>query len=76
MSRYEVTAITPGSDAQGEVTVGLEEDGYLVTGRAAATDIILASAKALIDGLNKLDRVRGEAVISEYADEDGWMPLG
>jgi 2-isopropylmalate synthase len=76
MTRYEVTAITPGSDAQGEVTVGLEEDGYLVTGRAAATDIILASAKALIDGLNKLDRVRGEAVISEFADEDGWMPLG
>jgi 2-isopropylmalate synthase len=75
LTRYEVTAITPGSDAQGEVTVGLEENGYVVTGRAAATDIILASARALIDGLNKLDRVRGEAVISEFADEDSWMPL-
>jgi 2-isopropylmalate synthase len=73
--RYEVTAITPGSDAQGEATIGLEEGGYVVTGRAAATDIILASAKALIDGLNKLDRLRGEAVISEYTGEEGWMPL-
>jgi 2-isopropylmalate synthase len=75
LTRYEVTAITPGSDAQGEVTVGLEESGCVVTGRAAATDIILASARALIDGLNKLDRVRGKAVISEYTEDDSWMPL-
>jgi 2-isopropylmalate synthase len=75
LTRYEVTAITPGSDAQGEVTVGLEESGYVVTGRAVATDIILASARALIDGLNKLDRVRGKVVISEYTEEDSWMPL-
>jgi 2-isopropylmalate synthase len=38
----------------GEVTVQLEENGRKVLGRGASTDIIEASAKAYIDGLNKL----------------------
>ena len=38
----------------GEVTVRLEEDGEVTVGRGASTDIIEASAKAYIDGLNKL----------------------
>jgi 2-isopropylmalate synthase len=74
LTRYEVTAVTPGSDAQGEVTVGLEENGYVVNGRSVGTDIILASARALVDGLNKLERLRGEPVISELTDEESWMP--
>lgn len=74
LTRYEVTAVTPGSDAQGEVSVGLEENGYVVTGRSVGMDIILASARALVDGLNKLERLRGEPVISEFTDEESWMP--
>lgn len=74
LTRYEVTAVTPGSDAQGEVTVGLEENGYVVNGRSVGTDIILASARALVDGLNKMERLRGEPVISELTDEESWMP--
>jgi len=38
----------------GEVTVQLESDGRRVAGRGASTDVIEASAKAYIDGLNKL----------------------
>jgi 2-isopropylmalate synthase len=38
----------------GEVTVQLEEAGRKVVGRGASTDVIEASAKAYIDGLNKL----------------------
>ena len=75
LTHYEVTAATPGSDAQGEVTLRLEENGYVVIGRAVDSDIVLASAKALIDGLNKLERLRGEPVISEFTDEESWMPL-
>jgi len=52
----------------------LEENGYVVNGRSVGTDIILASARALIDGLNKLERLRGEPVISEFTDEESWMP--
>jgi 2-isopropylmalate synthase len=72
--RYEVNAVTAGSDAQGEVTVRLEENDHIVDGRAVGTDIVLASARALVDGLNKLERVRSHAVISEFTDEESYMP--
>jgi len=51
---YSVNAITGGTDAQGEVTVRLERDGRIVNGLGADTDIIVASAKAYINALNRL----------------------
>lgn len=52
--KYEVKAITGGTDALGEVVCSLEEDGRSVSGHGADTDIITASAKAYINALNKL----------------------
>ncbi len=52
---YQVKAITGGMDAQGEVTVSVEEGGRRVIGHGAHTDIIVASAKAYVHALNKLD---------------------
>ena len=52
--KFLVNAITGGTDAQGEVTVRLEENGLIATGQGAHTDIILASAKAYINALNRL----------------------
>jgi len=60
--KFSVNAITGGTDAQGEVMVILEEGGLRVVGQGAHTDIIMASAKAYINGLNKLEyqkRVKG-----------------
>jgi 2-isopropylmalate synthase len=54
MLLYSVNAITTGTDAQGEVTVRLERDGRIVNGLGADTDILVASAKAYINALNKL----------------------
>jgi 2-isopropylmalate synthase len=51
---YVVKAITGGTDAQGEVSVKLEEEAKTVTGHGADTDIIIASAKAYLNALNKL----------------------
>ena len=51
---YSVNAITTGTDAQGEVTVRLERDGRIVNGNGADTDILVASAKAYVNALNKL----------------------
>jgi 2-isopropylmalate synthase len=51
---YVVKAITGGTDAQGEVSVKLEEGEKTVTGHGADTDIIVASAKAYLNALNKL----------------------
>jgi 2-isopropylmalate synthase len=54
ITRFSISAITGGSDAQGEVTVYIEEDGVGSVGRAAKTDIVIASAAALVNALNRL----------------------
>lgn len=54
--KYAVQSITGGTDAQGEVTVRLTEGGVDVIGRGAHEDIIVASAKAYVNALNKLER--------------------
>jgi len=51
---YVVKAITGGTDAQGEVSVRLGQDDEIVTGNGADTDIIVASAQAYLNALNKL----------------------
>jgi 2-isopropylmalate synthase len=67
LARYEIRAVTSGTEAMGEVTVQLEEDGRKVVGRGASTDVIEASAKAYIDGLNKLAQIadRAQAAVSQ-----------
>jgi 2-isopropylmalate synthase len=52
---YSVNNITSGTDAQGEVTVRLAKGGRVVNGQGADTDIVVASAKAYLNALNKLD---------------------
>jgi len=51
---YSVNNITSGTDSQGEVTVRLEQDGRIVNGQGADTDIVIASAKAYINALNRV----------------------
>ncbi|WP_430009711.1 2-isopropylmalate synthase [Methylophaga lonarensis] len=51
---YSVNNITSGTDAQGEVNVRLEKCGRIVSGQGADTDIVIASAKAYINALNKM----------------------
>ena len=51
---YSVNSLTNGTDAQGEVTVRLDNNGRIVNGQGADTDIVIASAKAYINALSKL----------------------
>jgi 2-isopropylmalate synthase len=51
---YSVNNVTEGTDSQGEVTVRLSKAGRIVNGMGADTDIVVASAKAYINALNKL----------------------
>ena len=51
---YQVHAVTEGTDAQAEVSVRLEEDGRIVTGRSADPDTMVASARAYVAALSKL----------------------
>jgi 2-isopropylmalate synthase len=55
LDAYLVKGITGGTDALGEVTVKVEEEGKKVAGHGADTDIIIASAKAYVNALNKLE---------------------
>ncbi len=58
--KYSVNAITGGTDAQGEVSVRVEEGGHIVLGQGSHTDIIVASAKAYINALNRLEHMKKE----------------
>jgi 2-isopropylmalate synthase len=49
-----VQAVTGGTDAQAQATVRLEEDGRTVLGQGSDVDTLVASARAYINGLNKL----------------------
>ena len=51
---YSVNNITSGTDAQGEVSVRLQQNGRVVNGQGSDTDIVAASVKAYINALNKL----------------------
>ena len=51
---YSVNAVTQGTESQGEVTLRLAKGGRIVNGVGADTDIVVASAKAYVNALNKL----------------------
>jgi 2-isopropylmalate synthase len=54
LTLFSVNAITSGTDSQGEVSVRLAKSGRIVNGQGADTDIVVASAKAYLNALNKL----------------------
>jgi 2-isopropylmalate synthase len=51
---YSVNAVTQGTESQGEVTVRLAKGGRVVNGVGSDTDIVVASAKAYVNALNRL----------------------
>ncbi len=51
---YRLNAITGGKDAQGEVTIEVEQAGRRIRGRGLSTDIIEASAMAMVDAINRI----------------------
>jgi 2-isopropylmalate synthase len=65
---YQVHAVTEGTDAQAEVTVRLQADGRSVTARGADPDTLVASAKAYLVALNKL-QARGARLHAQHAAE-------
>lgn len=51
---FNIHAVTPGTDAQAECTVRLEEDGRTVNGQGAHEDTCTAAARAYTAAVNKL----------------------
>jgi 2-isopropylmalate synthase len=54
LTEFTVKSITEGIDAIGEVLIRIESEGVTYTGRGADTDIVVASAKAYMNALNRL----------------------
>ena len=61
LEQYSVNAITGGTDALGEVTVRIAENGRSAVGRGSDPDIINASARAYLNALNRLSKKQEEA---------------
>ena len=61
LTEFTVKSVTEGIDAIGEVLIRIESEGVTYTGRGAATDIIVASAKAYMNALNRLLAAKGAA---------------
>ena len=66
---YRVDAVTEGIDALGDVTIRIRQNGNTFVGRGSDTDIIVASAKAYMNALNRL-LATGEQPVSR--GEPSW----
>ena len=68
LNLYQVHAITAGTDAQGEVTVRLEDDDLSSQSKGSDPDIIVASAKAYINALNRLIFKKNKSIVKKSAE--------
>jgi 2-isopropylmalate synthase len=58
LKNFQVSSVTSGGDALGAVAVQLSTEGFEVTGRGVATDVVEASARAYLNAVNKIVRMR------------------
>jgi 2-isopropylmalate synthase len=58
LTDFQVSSVTRGGDALGDVIVQLDVDGTKVSGRGVATDVVEASARAYLNAVNKVVRIR------------------
>ena len=59
LKEFSIGAVTEGTDAMGDATIRIEKSGRIYTGRGSSSDIIVASAKAYVNALNKLMAIEG-----------------
>jgi 2-isopropylmalate synthase len=57
LTDYAVTSVTGGVDALADVALRFEVDGVSMPGRGLSTDVVEASARALLNALNRIVRV-------------------
>jgi 2-isopropylmalate synthase len=68
LQEFNVSSVTKGVDALGDVVIQFEsEDGVKVSGRGVSTDVVEASARAFLNAVNRVVRLRG---INEVRDTD------
>jgi 2-isopropylmalate synthase len=65
---FNVSSVTGGSDALGDVVVQLEIDGRRVTGRGVATDVVEASARAYLAAINRAASVAETSIATAMSE--------
>lgn len=60
LTDFNVSSVTGGVDALGDVIVQLEAEGMRVSGRGLSTDVVEASARAFLNAINKVLRLRDQ----------------
>lgn len=60
LTDFNVSSVTGGVDALGDVIVQLEAEGIRVSGRGLSTDVVEASARAFLNAVNKVVRLRDQ----------------
>jgi 2-isopropylmalate synthase len=71
---FSVSNVTRGGDSQGEVLVRLRKNGRVVNGQGADTDIVVASAKAYLNAVNRLLASPASRAHPQFAEETVGMP--
>jgi 2-isopropylmalate synthase len=67
--KFAVSSITGGTEALGEVSVRLEDEGFVVTGQGVDPDIVTASARSYINGLNRLQFLKSQGPARKPLEE-------
>jgi 2-isopropylmalate synthase len=65
LTDFNVSSVTGGVDALGDVIIQLEAEGVRVSGRGVSTDVVEASARAFLNAVNKVVRVRGRTDVRD-----------
>jgi 2-isopropylmalate synthase len=65
LGNFQVSSVTGGSDALGAVAITVDAEGRKVTGRGVATDVVEASARAYLNAVNKIVRMRDRGELRE-----------
>jgi 2-isopropylmalate synthase len=58
LTDFNVSSVTGGVDALGDVIIQLDAEGVRVSGRGVSTDVVEASARAYLNAVNKVTRIR------------------
>lgn len=65
LTDFNVSSVTQGVDALGDVVIQCEQEGVKVSGRGVSTDVVEASARAFLNAVNKLVRMREMPVVRD-----------
>ncbi|MDP9402192.1 MAG: 2-isopropylmalate synthase, partial [Actinomycetota bacterium] len=69
LTDFNVSSVTGGVDALGDVVIQLEAGGVKVSGRGVSTDVVEASARAFLNATNKVVRARARHEVRDPATE-------